>query len=303
MNGKADDVVDLVRIVAAAGRDDRIRPCGACSLRVDLRDRIGERQDQRPLGHRLDHRLGDDVGRRQAEEHVRALDRLGQRAHRGRLGVARLVGIHERRAAGVDHAFHVHHEHVLVLEAERHEQVEAGERGGAGAAGHEPDLAQSLADQVQPVQDRGRDDDRGAVLIVVKHRDAHAGAELCLDLEAFRRLDVLEIDCAEGRLQRGDDLDQLVRVALVDLDVESVDAGELLEQNGLAFHHRLGGKRADRAEAEHGGAIADHADQIAACSEVGGLGRVGRDQLGSSRDARRIGERQIPLIGERFGRD
>ena len=62
----------------------------------------------------------------------------------------------------------------------------------------------------------------------------------------------------------GDDVDQLVRVALVDLDVEHVDAGELLEQHALAFHHRLAGERADVAQAEHRGAVGDHRDQVAA---------------------------------------
>ena len=85
-----------------------------------------------------------------------------------------------------------------------------------------------------------------------------------LDLEAFRRLDVLEVDAAEGRLERGDHVDELVDVLLVDLDVEDVDAGELLEQDRLALHHRLGGERADVAEAEHGGAVGDHGDEILA---------------------------------------
>ena len=83
-------------------------------------------------------------------------------------------------------------------------------------------------------------------------------AQLLLDVEALRRLDVLEVDAAEGRLERGDDVDQLVRVVLGDLDVEDVDAGELLEQDALAFHHRLGGERADGAQAQHGGAVGDH---------------------------------------------
>ena len=56
-----------------------------------------------------------------------------------------------------------------------------------------------------------------------------------------------------------------------DLDVEHVDVGELLEQHRLAFHHRLGGERADIAEAEHGGAVGHHRDQIAAHGERGGL--------------------------------
>ena len=102
-----------------------------------------------------------------------------------------------------------------------------------------------LADEPQPVADGGRDDDRGAVLVVMEDRDLHPLAQLGLDHEAFRRLDVLEIDGAEGRLERGDDVDQLVGIVLVDLDVEDVDAGEFLEQDRLAFHHRLGGERAD----------------------------------------------------------
>ena len=51
---------------------------------------------------------------------------------------------------------------------------------------------------------------------------------------------------------------------LVDLDVEHVDAGEFLEQHALAFHHRLAGKRADVAQAEHRRAVGDDADQVAA---------------------------------------
>src|SRR3712207_8952390 len=47
------------------------------------------------------------------------------------------------------------------------------------------------------------------------------------------RLDVLEVDGAEGGLQGGHHLDQPRRVALVHLDVDGVDAGELLEKDGL----------------------------------------------------------------------
>ena len=132
---------------------------------------------------------------------------------------------------------------------------------------------QLLADDTQPVGDRGADDDRRAVLVVVEHGDLEALAELALDVETLGRLDVLEIDAAERRLERGDDVDQLVRIALVDLDVEAVDAGELLEQDGLAFHHRLGGERTDRAQAEHRRAVGDDADQIAARRQVARLRR------------------------------
>ncbi len=57
---------------------------------------------------------------------------------------------------------------------------------------------------------------------------------------------------------------ELVRVLFVDLDIEHVDVGEFLEQHALAFHDRLGRQRADVAKAQHGGAVGDHADQVAA---------------------------------------
>src|SRR3546814_11020729 len=54
------------------------------------------------------------------------------------------------------------------------------------------------ADQPEAVVDRRADDDRGAVLVVVEHRDVHALAQRGLDLEALRRLDVFQVDAAEG---------------------------------------------------------------------------------------------------------
>ena len=118
-------------------------------------------------------------------------------------------------------------------QAQLHQQLEAGERGGAGAGGHQLHLADLLADDFQPVEDRGADDDGGAVLVVVEHRDLHPLAQLALDDEALRRLDVLQVDAAEGRLERGDDVDQLVRVALVELDVEQSMPANFLNSTAL----------------------------------------------------------------------
>ena len=84
-----------------------------------------------------------------------------------------------------------------------------------------------------------------------------------LDVEALGRLDVLEVDAAEGRLERLDDPDDLVGVVRVQLDVEHVDVGEALEEDALALHDGLAGQRADVAEAEHGGAVADDGDEVA----------------------------------------
>ena len=76
-------------------------------------------------------------------------------------------------------------------------------------------------------------DDRGTVLVVVEDRDLHSLAQCALDIEALRRLDVLEVDAAEGRLQARDDLHELVWIALVDLDIEHVNIGKFLEQAAL----------------------------------------------------------------------
>ncbi len=125
---------------------------------------------------------------------------------------------------------------------------------------------------------------------------------LRLDREALRRLDVFEVDAAQRRLERGDDVDQLVGVLLGQLDVEHVDAGELLEQAALALHHRLAGQRADVAQAQHRGAVGDHAHQVGAAGVLGGERRVVGDRQAGIGHAGRIGERQVALVRQRLGR-
>jgi hypothetical protein len=161
---------------------------------------------------------------------------------------------------------------------------------------------QLLAHDAQPVDDGGTHDDGGAVLVVVEHRDLHPLAALALDLEAFGRLDVLEIDAAEGGLQRHDDVDELVRVALVELDVEAVEAREFLEQDRLAFHHRLGRERSDGAEPEHGRAVGHDRDQVAARGEIERLVRIAHDLVAASRHPGCVRQREIALVGEVLGR-
>ena len=137
----------------------------------------------------------------------------------------------------------------------------------------------------------------------MEDRDRHALAQLLLDVEAFRRLDVLEVDAAEGGLQGGHDVDQLVLVELGQLEVEDVDAGELLEQHALAFHHRLGGERADGAQPQHGGAVGHHRHQVGARRQLGRRAGIAHDLVAGGRHARRIGEREVALGGQRLGRD
>ncbi|CUK19883.1 Uncharacterised protein [Achromobacter xylosoxidans] len=268
----------------------------------DLGRGIGQRQDQRARAHGRDHLRLEHAAGRQAQEHVRALDHLGQLAGVGLLRETRLVRVHQHGAAFVDHAFDVGDPDVLQRQAQVHHQVQAGQRGRAGARRHHLDLVDVLAHDLQAVDEGRRHTDRRAVLVVVEDGDLHALAQLALDGEAFGRLDVFQVDAAEGGFQAGDYLDQLVRVGLVDLDVEHVQPGELLEQHRLAFHHRLGGQRADIAQAQHRGAVGDHAHQVAARGVAEHIGRVRHDFLTGRRHPGRVRQGQVTLVGELLGR-
>ena len=299
---EAQHVVDLVRIVRTAGAEDRVGTHRQRLFRQDFRRRVGHRQDDRRARHQRDHLGLEHAAGRQAEEHVRPADDVGQLACRRLLRVAGLVRVHLLLAADIDHAGAVGDEDVAHRQAEADDQVQAGQRRRARAGGDELDFGDVLADVLQRVQDRRRGDDGGAVLVVVEDRDLHALAQLGLDVEALRRLDVLEVDAAEGRLHARDGVDQRVGVVLGQFDVEHVDAGELLEQAGLAFHHRLAGQRADVAQAQHRGAVGDDGHQVGARGQVHRLGRVARDLHAGVGHAGRIGQRQVALGGHRLGR-
>ncbi|MNK99896.1 hypothetical protein D3C87_1203130 [compost metagenome] len=139
------------------------------------------------------------------------------------------------------------------------------------------------------------------MLVVVEHGDVHALAQLLLDVEALGRLDVLEVDAAQRGLQRRDDVDQLVGVVLGQLDVEHVDAGEFLEQAAFAFHHGLGGQRADVAQAQHGGAVGDDAHEVAAGGVFGRERGIFRNVEAGVGHARRVSQRQVALVQQGLG--
>ena len=52
-------------------------------------------------------------------------------------------------------------------------------------------------------------------------------AQLALDLEALRRLDILEIDVAKSRFQRRDHIDEPIHVGFRDFNVENIDPQQI----------------------------------------------------------------------------
>ncbi len=298
---EAQDVVDLVGVVRTAGGDDAVRACGFGQFGADFGFGVGQGQDDRLVGHGFDHVHRHHAGGRAAEEDVSALDRIGQGAVFGLLRVAGFGLVVTAGAAFVDHALGVADINVAGLDAQAHHHVQAGDGRSARARDGHFDLADVFAHQLQAVEHGGGRDDGGAVLVVVEDRNVHALAQLLLDVEALGCLDVFEVDAAQSRLHAGDDLDQLVRVTLGQLDVEHVNACELLEQAAFALHDRLAGQRADVAQTQHGGAVGDHGHQVAARGVFVRLGRVGRDVQAGVSHAGRIGQRQIALVGHGFG--
>ena len=176
----------------------------------------------------------------------------------------------------------------------------AGDAGGAGAVAHQLGFLDVAAGQVQRIDQAGGGDDRGAVLVVVEHRDVEQFPQALLDDEAFRRLDVFEIDAAPALAEQFHAIDDLVRILGRDFKVDGVDVGEALEQHRLAFHHGLGRERAAIAKAEDGGAVGDDGDEIAFHRVVVGEAFVFGDGEHRHGDAGRIGERQIALRRHRL---
>ena len=140
------------------------------------------------------------------------------------------------------------------------------------------------------------------MLVIMENRNLHALAQLALHIEAVRCLDIFEVDAAKGGLQRRDDVHQLVEVVLfVDFNVKHIDAGELLEQHPLAFHHRLGGQRANVAQAEHSGAVGNDCDQVATAGVLESVVGIFDDLLTGSCHAGGISQRQIMLVDQLLG--
>ena len=201
----------------------------------------------------------------------------------------------------MNHALAISQPDVFLWKAQINKQVNAGQRRCARAAHHQLDLRDVLAHHTQGIDSAGGDDDRGAMLIVMKDRNVQALAQRPFNVETLRRLDVFQIDAAKGWLQRRDDVDQLVRIGFIDFDIKDIDAGEFLEQDAFAFHDRFGCQGADIAQAEHSRAIGDHRHQIAARGVAAGVLRVLDNFLAGRGDPWRVGQCKVALINQLLG--
>ena len=300
---EAKYVVDLVRVVGAAGTDDGVIADLLRQRRQNFRLRVGQGEDQRRPRHLLHHLLSQHFRARAAEENVGAVDHVIEGAFA--IVFHRIGGFgfrHVRLTVFIDNAFRIADHDVVLLHPQRHQQIHTGDRRRARAGDHHPHVGQILLDDAQTVEDRRGADDRRAVLIVMEDWDIHPLAQLLLDVETLRRFNIFQVDTAEGWFEGGDDVNEFVRIQLIDFDIKHIDTGKFLKQDAFALHYRLTGQRADVAEPQHRGAVGDDRHQVAAGSVFVGGQRIFFDFQAGGCDARRVGQRQIALGGERFGR-
>ena len=243
--GKAEDVIDLVGIVRAAGGDDDVL---AHFHRIFRRD----------LGIGIGHGENDRIGRHRARPFRRSARPwpTGRRKYRRRPSPLRACARSVSTACADFHWF---------MPSWRPRQTTPLVSQSSTLLGSKP-IALMRSRQAMPaapaplqtsrvvlmsrpvsmhgVDHAGGGDDRGAVLIVVEDGNVHQFAQALLDDETFRRLDVLEIDAAERGPEIAHAVDERLGVFGVDFQIDRIDVGEALEQHRLALHHRLGGERA-----------------------------------------------------------
>ena len=145
-------------------------------------------------------------------------------------------------------------------------------------------MRQRLPDELECVEQRGKDNGSRALLIVMPNRYRAIGAQRIEDAKAFRLCDVLQIDAAEARSEQADGSHDFVRIARVEAHGHCIDAAEILEQERFAFHHRQRGPRPDVAEPEHARAVGHDGNAVPPV-------RVFEDQIGILGDlAARFGD-------------
>ena len=303
--GEAQHVVDLVGVVRAPRGEDDVRTRYDGFVVGDFGVGVGECHDDRVGRHRTQHFGRQHVGRRNPEEEVGAVQRLGQRGDAARGGEFTFDFV-DIRTVSRDHAAAVAEDHVLTADAYGDEQPCAGDGRGPGAVHDHAEFVERLAGDLYGIEHRGGRDDGRAVLVVVHHGNIQFFAQPPVDFEAFRGFDVLEVDAPECRGYRFHRADECLGIGFVDFDVEGVDVGVSFEEHAFTFHDGLACQSSDIAQSQDGRAVRNDCYQIAFVRVTVNLFGVSFDFAARSCDAGRIGQRQVVLrvIGlRRYDRD
>src|SRR5665811_839122 len=105
---------------------------------------------------------------------------------------------HTFGTALIDDAPRVAHDDVLESDAKAYEELRDGDSRGSRPVEDDFRLLDLATGEFQRVEEACPSDDRGAVLVVMEHRDVEPLLEGVFDQKAFRRLDVFEVDATDG---------------------------------------------------------------------------------------------------------
>src|SRR5690606_30018728 len=137
----------------------------------------------------------------------------------------------------VDNAFYIGYPDIFQRQAHVYHEIQTGKRRSARPADHHLDLGNVLAHDFETIDERRGHADGSAVPVDVENGDINAFTQFAYHIETLGRFDVFQVDATKGGLKPGNDINEFVRILLVDFDVENVNACELLEQNCLPFHN------------------------------------------------------------------
>ena len=297
--GEPEHVVDLVRIVGSACSHDPDERRGF--LRRNLRIGVGKGKDHGVFCHPPDVVGCDEVRRGEADEHVGALHGVGNAPlHLPRVRhfcQLSLVGVHAALPARVQGSGPVAHDDVPNTRGE--EDLRDRRACGTRADHHDLELFEVPLQEPGNIDERGQGDHGGAVLVIVEHGDVEQFSEPAFNRKAVRRGKILQVDAAEGWGKIFHRHDDLVHVLGGEHDRESIDAAELLEDHGLAFHHRQRSIGTDIAEAQDRGAVGHDGHGIAFHGIAVGMLRMLMDVHADPRHARSVDLGQIVPVAHR----
>ena len=192
--------------------------------------------------------------------------------------------------------------HAQVLDPTGQQHVGDRDTGRAGPGHDHFQVLELPAREPRSTLQGGNHHDRGAVLIVVEHRDVEALLQPILDLEAARRRDVLQVDPPESGGDLHDRVDDVLGVGGVQTDRHSIDAAEFLEEQRLALHHRQGCLRTDVAEAQHRRAVGHDQHRVGLPGVVEHQIPLGGDRLRHPRHPRGVGQGETCSVTDAHSR-
>ena len=140
------------------------------------------------------------------------------------------------------------------------------------------------------------------MLVVVENRNVHPRATLRFNFKTLRCFYVLKVYAPKCWLHRDDNIDKLGHILLIQLDIETIDTGEFLEQDRFAFHHRFGRQWPDVAKSKHRRSVGHDRNQILTDREFCGLRLIRYNRFTRGRNARRVRKCQVSLVSQWFDR-